>query len=90
MGAKAEHDLWGQALAIENQYGDCGPDVLTERIRQLREAGEPTEADFWSEVAACLNDLHAIRLDVPAMKKPSHRSIARRPVWLTPGATDLG
>ncbi|HET6526854.1 DUF6961 family protein [Sphingopyxis sp.] len=78
MGARAEHDLWGQALAIENQHGDRGPDVLAERVRKLREAGDPAEADFWLEVAACLNDLHAIRLDGRAIKKPSAPSVTRR------------
>lgn len=80
MGAKAEHDLWGQALAIENEYGDRGPDVLKDRIRKLREAGEAAEAGFWLEVAACLNDLHAIRLDVPATKL-AICSVTRTPAW---------
>ena len=68
MGTKADHDLWGQALAIESRYGDRGPEVLTQRIRELRAAGELVEADFWTRVAVCLNDLHAIRLDVPFLK----------------------
>jgi hypothetical protein len=71
MGAKADHDLWGQVLAIENRYGDRGPEVLTRRIEKLREAGELAEAAFWAEVATCLNDLHSIRFGVPATKARS-------------------
>lgn len=65
MGTRADHDLWGQVLAIESRYGDRGPEVLTQRIAKLREAGELAEAAFWVEVATCLTDLHAIRFDVP-------------------------
>ncbi len=61
MGAKADHDLWGQALAIESRYGDSGPDVLADRIAALKSAGDEREADFWSLVADCLIELHAIR-----------------------------
>lgn len=68
MGTKAGHDLWGQALAIENRYGDRGPEVLTKNIGELREAGELAEADFWADVAICLIDLHTIRLGVPSLK----------------------
>jgi len=71
MGTKADHDLWGQVLAIENRYGDRGPDVLRQRISKLRSAGDLSEAAFWSEVASCLNDLHSIRFDVPAVKARS-------------------
>lgn len=68
MGTRAEQDLWGQALAIENRYGDRGPEILTQKIRNLRAAGELAEADFWSEVAGCLDDLHAIRIGAPVLK----------------------
>lgn len=68
MGTRAEYDLWGQALAVENRYGDRGPEILAQKIRNLRAAGELVEADFWSEVAGCLNDLHAIRIGAPVLK----------------------
>ncbi|WP_295320543.1 hypothetical protein [uncultured Sphingopyxis sp.] len=68
MGTRAENDLWGQVLAIENRYGDRGPAILTQKIRNLRAAGERTEADFWSEVAGCLDDLHAIRIGAPILE----------------------
>lgn len=61
MGTKADHDLWGQALAVESQYGDRGPEVVAQRILELRKAGEVAEAAFWSQVVTCLNNLHAIR-----------------------------
>jgi hypothetical protein len=77
MGSKAENDLWGQVLAIENQFGDRGPEILAERSRELREAGDLAEAEFWVEVAACLNDLHAIRFDVPAIGSRSVRPLSR-------------
>lgn len=71
MGTKADHDLWGQALAIENRYGDRGPDVLKQKIVELRKAGEPVEAAFWAKVAECLNDLHAIRFEIPTVRRRS-------------------
>ncbi len=71
MGTKADHDLWGQALAIESQYGDRGPEVLAQRSVELRKAREFQEAEFWSEVAACLTDLHAIRCGFPSAKRTS-------------------
>lgn len=61
MGAKADRDLWGQALAIESQYGDRGPEVIATMIKELRRAGDHADADFWGSVADCLTDLHAIR-----------------------------
>lgn len=76
MGSRAENDLWGQVLAIENRYGDHGPEILTQKIRHLRDAGELTEADFWSEVAGCLDDLHAIRIGAPILEpKPVGASL---------------
>lgn len=77
MGTRADHDLWGQVLAIENRYGDRGPQVLTQRIAKLREAGELAEAAFWAEVATCLNDLHSIRFDVPAVNARSGSALPR-------------
>ena len=74
MGTKADHDLWGQALAMESQYGDRGPEILAQRIVELREADERAEAEFWSQVAACLSDLHAIRLDVHVVEAHPKRS----------------
>lgn len=61
MGSNANHDLWGQVVALETQYGDRGPAVITDRIQVLRISGEHREAEFWSQVAECLNDLDAIR-----------------------------
>ena len=61
MGTQADHDLWGQALATECRYGDHGPEVIARKVRKLRDAGEFREAEFWSRVAECLNELHAIR-----------------------------
>jgi len=61
MGSNADHDLWGQVLALESQYGDRGPAVISERIQVLRISGEHREAEFWSQVAECLKELHAIR-----------------------------
>ncbi|WP_443027969.1 MULTISPECIES: DUF6961 family protein [unclassified Sphingopyxis] len=61
MGSNADHDLWGQVLALETRYRDRGPAVITDRIQALRASGEHREAEFWSQVAECLNDLHAIR-----------------------------
>lgn len=60
MGAKADHDLWGQALAYESRYGDCAIDVITEKIDQLRCDGDTHEMEFWIEVTDCLTQLHAI------------------------------
>lgn len=77
MGTKADHDLWGQVLAIESRYGDRGPEVLTQRIDELRGAGEVAEAAFWSEVATCLTDLHSIRFDVPAVNAGSGNASPR-------------
>lgn len=61
MGANADHDLWGQALAFESRYGDDAPRIIAGKIEQLRASGEIAEADFWAQVAECLTDLHAIR-----------------------------
>src|SRR3546814_10154425 len=61
MGAKADNDLWGQALAIESQYGDRGPEVITTMIDDLRRSGDHSGAAFWTKVAVCLTDLHEIR-----------------------------
>lgn len=69
----ADHDLWEQALAIENRYGDRGPDVLKQKILELRKAEESAEAAFWSKVARCLYDLHAIRFDAPAIGRGAAR-----------------
>src|SRR3546814_8216196 len=60
MGAKADNDLWGQALAIESQYGDRGPEVITTMIDDLRRSGDPSGAAFWTKIAVCLTDLHEI------------------------------
>lgn len=93
MGTKADHDLWGQAIAIESQYGDRGPEVLAQRIVELREAGELAEAEFWSQVAACLNDLHAIRLDVHSTKARPTRSVSpgrQRPTSTFPEGSGVG
>ena len=35
MGAKADQDLWGQALAYESRYGDRATDVIAKKIDQL-------------------------------------------------------
>lgn len=77
MGAKADHDLWGQVLAIENRYGDRGPEVLRQRIANFHETGELAEAAFWSEVATCLKQLHSIRFNVPSVNA-SCGSVSRR------------
>jgi hypothetical protein len=61
MGSNADHDLWGQVLAVETQYGDRASAVIADRIQALRTRGENREAEFWSQVAECLNDLHSIR-----------------------------
>lgn len=61
MGSNADHDLWGQVLALETQYGDRAPAVIADRIKALRTRGENREAEFWSQVVECLNDLHSIR-----------------------------
>ncbi|WP_414712919.1 DUF6961 family protein [Sphingopyxis sp.] len=61
MGTKADHDLWGQALAIESRYGDRGLEVIARKVEDLCRAGQDSEAEFWSEVAECLTELHSIR-----------------------------
>lgn len=61
MGAKADKDLWGQALVIESRYGDRGPEVIVAMIAELQQAGNYADVEFWTSVAACLEDLHAIR-----------------------------
>jgi hypothetical protein len=61
MGAKADHDLWGQALAIESRYGDRGPEVIATMIDELQHADNYSSAAFWTSVADCLKELHAIR-----------------------------
>ncbi|OWQ95055.1 hypothetical protein CDQ91_14085 [Sphingopyxis witflariensis] len=61
MGMQADHDLWSQALAAERRYGDSGPDIIAQQVQKLMAAGEYREAEFWSQVAECLSDLHAIR-----------------------------
>lgn len=61
MGSNADHDLWGQVLALETRYGDRAPAIISDRIQVLRARGEKREAEFWSQVAECLNDLHSIR-----------------------------
>ena len=61
MGANADHDLWGQALAFESRYGDEAPRIIAGKIAQFKASGEVAEADFWAQVAECLTDLHAIR-----------------------------
>ena len=49
MGAKADHDLLGQAMAAERQYGDRAPEVITKKAQALRKDGEYSEADFWTQ-----------------------------------------
>jgi len=61
MGMQADHDLWGQALAAERRYGDSGPEIIAQQVQKLMAAGENREAEFWSQVAECLSELHAIR-----------------------------
>ncbi|QUM74023.1 DUF6961 family protein [Sphingopyxis granuli] len=61
MGAKADHDLLGQAMAAERQYGDRAPEFIAQKAQALRRDGEYSEADFWAQVAGCLTDLHAIK-----------------------------
>ncbi|WP_067112866.1 DUF6961 family protein [Sphingopyxis granuli] len=61
MGAKADKDLWGQALAIESRYGDRGPKVIAAMISELQRASNYADVEFWTNVAQCLEDLHAIR-----------------------------
>src|SRR3546814_13061692 len=61
MGMRADRDLWGQALAIESQYGDRGLEVIARKIDELHRAGRYSEAEFWVEVAERLTELHAIR-----------------------------
>lgn len=63
MGAQADHDLWGQVMSVERQFGDRGPDIVATKAQVLRRAGEFSEADFWMQVAECLTDLHAIKFD---------------------------
>lgn len=78
MGARADNDLWGQALAFECQYGDRATEVIASKIEKLRQAGEMTEADFLSQVADCLNDLHAIRYPGSASPKMAAHIIAQK------------
>ncbi|SKB73561.1 hypothetical protein [Sphingopyxis flava] len=61
MGMRADRDLWGQALAIESRYGDGGPSIIGRKIDACRRAGAFSEAEFLSDVAACLTQLHTIR-----------------------------
>ena len=61
MGANADKDLWGQALAIESRYGDRGPEVIAAMIAELQRASNYANIEFWTNVAQCLEDLHAIR-----------------------------
>ncbi|WP_420496843.1 DUF6961 family protein [Sphingopyxis macrogoltabida] len=61
MGSNADHDLWGQVLALETRYGDRASAIIADRIQALRARGEDREDEFWSQVADCLNDLHSIR-----------------------------
>ena len=73
MGAKADRDLWGQALAIESRYGDRGPEVIATMIDELRRAGADADAAFWANVADCLTDLHAIRYPGEAKSPAAER-----------------
>lgn len=75
MGAKADHDLWGQALAFERRYGDDAPAAIARKVEQLKRDGEDREAAFWSLVEDCLRDLHAIRY--PGRPKPVRKMQAR-------------
>ena len=61
MGMRADRDLWGQALAIESRYGDRGLEVIARKVDELGRAGQYSDAEFWSEVAARLTELHSIR-----------------------------
>lgn len=84
MGAKADHDLWGQALAFERLYGDDAPSAIARKVEQLQRDGEDREAAFWCLVGDCLRDLHAMRFpDMPA--KPVRDEQARPQAHL-PGA----
>jgi hypothetical protein len=76
MGMRADRDLWGQALAIESRYGDGGPDIIARKIDACRRAGAFSEAEFWSDVAACLTQLHTIR--GPSAEKARAPSSSRR------------
>lgn len=61
MGAKADQDLWGQVMAAELRHGEHAPEFITQKAQALRRAGEYCEAEFWTQVAECLRDLHAIK-----------------------------
>ena len=80
MGMQADHDLWGQALAAERRYGDLGPEVLAQQVPKLVEAGEYREAEFWSQVAACLSELHTIRFPGDPTRSKATAAAASPPV----------
>lgn len=93
MGAKADQDLWGQVLAIEARYGDRGPEVIARKIEEFRLAGDYSDSEFWTSVAECLTDLHAIcypgRIEPTSAKNPGFPVAPyREPARSAPRATE--
>src|SRR3546814_8822013 len=50
MGMRADRDLWGQALAIESQYGDRGLEVIARKIDELHRAGRYRSEEHTTEL----------------------------------------
>jgi hypothetical protein len=54
-----EHELWAEALAIQQRYGDHAATHIAERVGALAMAGEEAGVARWREIAARFDQLWA-------------------------------
>jgi hypothetical protein len=57
-----QHEVWAEALWVEQNQGDHGPDFMAEQITRLALNGDEAGMARWERIAAAFDELRAGRV----------------------------
>jgi hypothetical protein len=57
-----QHEVWAEALWVEQNKGDGGPDFMAEQITRLALTGDEAGIARWKRIAAAFDKLRAGRV----------------------------